>query len=250
MASSKRLSRIERIGLAIYLEELRNYQRRELRKIELPGKLGTLAVTGKLVIGLVGFMIIVAMLNVTFYAMADKYETGTLGGRSIVGADVIRDEETGPTVNDNWNSEGDTTEFGVDYDQPDWDWSNNTHLVMIEVTFAWHSNDLAGGQAGNTREMSLEIHSTNSTKDPIIVSDNNFHGELTIQWFINDVPEQYNASADDVESFEMGLEVPGEGISGIARFEQDNSAALFPDVDVTITSKVILWHLENIEVIA
>lgn len=228
-----------------YLGELRQYQRKELRKVEM-GKLGTLVVTGKLAIGIIGFIIIVLILAATFSSLASKYDVTPLGGSTYLGADVIRDAESGPGASDTWNSEGDNIEFGVDFDEMDWDWSNETNMVEVQVTFTWNTQDAV---AAGSRQFSLEIYSTNDSAEPLSQVQTGWDGSITLTWIINNVPARYNASANDVDSFTQSLEVAGEGISGVATWSQDDSFSANPSVQATISSNVVKWHMENIEVV-
>ena len=229
-----------------YLEDLRQYQRKELHKVEM-GKLGTLVVTGKLAIGIIGFIIIVLILAATFSSLASKYDTDPVGGSTLLTADDIRDEESGPGASDTWNSEGDNIEFGVDYGEMDWDWSNETTMVEVRVTFSWETQDAV---AAGSRQFSLEISSTNDSAGTLSDSQTGWDGSITLSWVINDVPAKYNASASNVDAFTQSLEVPGEGISGVATWSQDNSFSANPTVQATITTSVVKWHMENIDVVS
>lgn len=216
------------------MEDLRQFQRREFSKI------GSFIITGKLVMGIAGFIVIVMILAFTF-ATADDSGVGGIGGSTIFTAPVITSSEAGPGESANWNNEGDSIEFGVDYGNMEWDWTNSSRLVVIAVTFTWETNDAA---AAGSRDFSLTISSSNDSKPEMSQSQTAWDGTITLHWVINPVGENYTAGASSIDGFIEGLEVPGEGISGIARWDNDGSVSLNPSVSATVSSQVTYWDID------
>jgi len=231
-----------------YLAELRNYQRKELHKLEM-GKLGTLVVTGKLAIGLVGFVIIVLVLAATFNSLASRYDITDVGGGSSLQADVITITEDcdGCTKSGTFN-EGDTVDFGVDFGEDTWDFSNYTNLYQVIVIFQWDAS--TSTVDGFSPTVSFTSHT--DVHDEQSKSGSGFNSAAEITFDVNPAANgTITATTDDVESWKESLEVPGVMVSGTISYDDDGNPSPIKDepLDYTITADLILWDLANIDIL-
>lgn len=231
-----------------YLADLRKYQRRELRKVEL-GKLGTLVVTGKLAIGIVGFIIIVLVLAATFNSLADRDDISNVGGANSLQADVITVTEDcdGCTKTGTFN-EGDTVDFGFDFDEIAWDFSNYTRLYQIIVIFSWDASTGSVDVGAPTVSMSAytDVHEEEQR------NGNGFTSSIEITFDVNPtVNGTLTGTAGNVDAWKESLEVPGVMVSGTISYDDDANPSPIKDepLDYTVTAELVLWDLTNIEIL-
>ena len=92
------------------LSSFEKYNNKELYHLGL-GSLG-FTVTGRLVSGMLGFIIIVLMLTVTFSSAANSILVSELGGNKAFTAEVSLTEVSGPVISGSLNNEGEFVEFG------------------------------------------------------------------------------------------------------------------------------------------
>ena len=78
-------------------------------------------VTGRIVSGTFGFIVIILMLMVTFSSAANSIMVSELGGTKAFTADVSLTEVSGTTISGTLNNEGEFIEFGYIVDDVDWD---------------------------------------------------------------------------------------------------------------------------------
>ena len=102
-------------------------------------------VTGRLVSGVIGFIVIIIMLMVTFSSAANSIMVSDLGGTKAFTADVVLTETTGPTLEGTLSNEGEFVEFGYIIDDVNWDYLSEFRISHIDVQVIWDANGGGGG---------------------------------------------------------------------------------------------------------
>ena len=93
---------------------------------------GSFVVTGRLVSGSIGFLVIILMLMVTFSSASNSIFVTELGGTTAFTADVVITENVGPSISGTLN-EGESVEFGHLLEEIEWDYTqavSYTHLTL------------------------------------------------------------------------------------------------------------------------
>ena len=231
---SKRLSRFE------------SYNNSEVYNLKLSKSL-VVTVTGRMVSGFTGFIVIILMLMVTFSSAANSVVVLDLGGSKAYTADVIITENSGPDPLTGSLNEGDSIEFGYLLDQIEWNYTQEMRITEIVVSVNW---DASGG-AGPGRQVTFEVSSDNNTVGES-QNDGGGGGDISITWPINPLPETVSDTADCPEDFISSFEKNGEWMGGRFTFTQasQGSILLSESVTYTITLTYYTWEFENIREIA
>ena len=231
---SKRLSRFE------------SYNNSEVYNLKLSKSL-VVTVTGRMVSGFTGFIVIILMLMVTFSSAANSVVVLDLGGSKAYTADVIITENSGPDPLTGSLNEGDSIEFGYLLDQIEWNYTQEMRITEIVVSVNW---DATGG-AGPGRQVTFEVSSDNNTVGES-QNDGGGGGDISITWPINPLPETVSDTADSPEDFISSFEKNGEWMGGRFTFTQasQGSILLSESVTYTITLTYYTWEFENIREIA
>ena len=220
------------------LSRFESYNNKEIYRFDQLG----FTITGRLVSGLCGFLIIVLMLMFTFSSAANSIMVAELGGIKSFTADVIITENPGPSLSGVLD-EGEFIEFGYIMDEVDWDYTSNLRITDILVTVDW---DASGG-AGPGRQVTFDVSSDNNTAGES-QNDGGGGGEIVIEWAINPLPETVSDTADSPEAFVSSFEKNGEWMGGKFTFAQasQGSLVLSESVDYTISLTYYTWALENV----
>ena len=220
------------------LSRLESYNNKEIYRFDQLG----FTITGRLVSGLFGFLIIVLMLMFTFSSAANSIMVAELGGIKSFTADVIITENPGPSLSGVLD-EGEFIEFGYLMDEVGWDYTSNLRITDILVTVDW---DASGG-AGPGRQVTFDVSSDNNTAGES-QNDGGGGGEIVIEWAINPLPETVSDTADSPEVFVSSFEKNGEWMGGKFTFTQasQGSLVLSESVDYTISLTYYTWALENV----
>ena len=220
------------------LSKFESYNNKEIYRFDQLG----FTITGRLVSGLCGFLIIVLMLMFTFSSAANSIMVAELGGIKSFTADVIITENPGPSLSGVLD-EGEFIEFGYIMDEVDWDYTSNLRITDILVTVDW---DASGG-AGPGRQVTFDVSSDNNTAGES-QNDGGGGGEIVIEWAINPLPETVSDTADSPEAFVSSFEKNGEWMGGKFTFTQasQGSLVLSESVDYTISLTYYTWALENV----
>tara|TARA_B100001027_G_C16245271_1_gene321519 strand:+ start:298 stop:1017 length:720 start_codon:yes stop_codon:yes gene_type:complete len=200
-------------------------------------------VTGRIVSGAVGFIVIILMLMVTFSSAANSIMVSELGGTKAFTADVSLIEVSGTTISGTLNNEGEFIEFGYIVDDVNWDLISNLRLSHVDVQVAWDAN----GGAGGGRQVTFDVSSQNDTAGQS-QNDGGNGGTIVTTWIVNQLPEIVSDTADSPEDFVKSYEVSGEWLGGKFTYTSESigSIALNDSIDYTITFTYYTWELENI----
>jgi len=220
------------------LSRFESYNNKEIYRFDQLG----FTITGRLVSGLFGFLIIVLMLMFTFSSAANSIMVAELGGIKSFTAEVIITENPGPSLSGVLD-EGEFIEFGYLMDEVGWDYTSNLRITNILVTVDW---DASGG-AGPGRQVTFDVSSDNNTAGES-QNDGGGGGEIVIEWAINPLPETVSDTADSPEAFVSSFEKNGEWMGGKFTFTQasQGSLVLSESVDYTISLTYYTWALENV----
>ena len=220
------------------LSRFESYNNKEIYRFDQLG----FTITGRLVSGLFGFLIIVLMLMFTFSSAANSIMVAELGGIKSFTAEVIITENPGPSLSGVLD-EGEFIEFGYLMDEVGWDYTSNLRITDILVTVDW---DASGG-AGPGRQVTFDVSSDNNTAGES-QNDGGGGGEIVIEWAINPLPETVSDTADSPEAFVSSFEKNGEWMGGKFTFTQasQGSLVLSESVDYTISLTYYTWALENV----
>ena len=153
-------------------------------------KLG-FTVTGRIVSGTVGFIVIILMLMVTFSSAANSIMVSELGGTKAFTADVSLSEVSGTTISGTLNSEGEFIEFGYVVDDVDWDLISNLRISHVDIQVSWDAN----GGAGGGRQVTFDVSSQNDTTGQS-QNDGGNGGTIVTTWLVNQLPEIVSDTAD------------------------------------------------------
>jgi hypothetical protein len=219
------------------LSRFESYNNKEIYRFDQLG----FTITGRLISGLSGFLIIVVMLMFTF-SSANSAMVAELGGIKSYTADVVITEQSGPSLSGVLD-EGEFIEFGYLMDEIDWDYTSNLRITDIRVAVDWDSS----GGAGPGRQVTFDVSSDNNTAGES-QNDGGGGGEIIIEWAINPLPETVSDTADSPEDFVSSFEKNGEWMGGKFTFTQasQGSFALSESVDYTISLTYYTWELENV----
>ena len=166
-------------------------------------------ITGRLISGTVGFIIIIVMLMVTFSSAANSIMVSELGGTKAFTADVVLTEVPGSTISGTLNSEGDFIDFGYIADDLDWDYISELQISHFDIQVTWDAN----GGAGGGRQVTFEVSSENNTSGES-QNDGGNGGTIVTVWAVNQLPEMITDTADSAEDLVQSYETPGEWMGG------------------------------------
>ena len=222
------------------LSNFENYNNKEVYS------LGNFTVTGRMVSGFAGFIVIILMLMVTFSSAANSVMVSGLGGSTAYTADVIITENSGPSLSGSLD-EGESIEFGYIMEEIDWDYTQEMRITEIIVSVNWN----ADGGAGPGRQVTFEVSSDNNTVGES-QSDSGGGGDIPITWSINPLPETVSDMADSSDDFVSSFEKNGQWMGGRFTFTQasQGSILLSESVSYTITLTYYTWEFENIREVA
>ena len=200
-------------------------------------------ITGRLISGTIGFVIIILMLMVTFSSAANSIMVSELGGSKAFTADVVLTELSGPSISGTLNNEGEFVEFGYLVDDIDWDYSAELKISHIDIQVIWDAN----GGAGGGRQVTFEVSSENNTVGESQTDGGN-GGTITTAWLINQLPETVSDTADSADDFVKSYETPGDWVGGRFTYSSESigSIALNDSIDYTISLTYFTWNFENI----
>ena len=200
-------------------------------------------ITGRLISGTVGFIIIIVMLMVTFSSAANSIMVSELGGTKAFTADVVLTEVPGSTISGTLNSEGDFIDFGYIADDLDWDYISELQISHFDIQVTWDAN----GGAGGGRQVTFEVSSENNTSGES-QNDGGNGGTIVTVWAVNQLPEMITDTADSAEDLVQSYETPGEWMGGKFTYSSESlgSIALNDSIDYTISLTYYTWELENI----
>ena len=200
-------------------------------------------ITGRLISGTIGFVIIILMLMVTFSSAANSIMVSELGGSKAFTADVVLTELSGPSFSGTLNNEGEFVEFGYLVDDIDWDYSAELKISHIDIQVIWDAN----GGAGGGRQVTFEVSSENNTVGESQTDGGN-GGTVTTSWLINQLPETVSDTADSADDFVRSYETPGDWVGGRFTYSSESigSIALNDSIDYTISLTYFTWNFENI----
>ena len=226
------------------MSSFESYNNKEIYRFDGLG----FVITGRLVSGLCGFVIIVLMLMITFSSAANSVMIADLGGSKAYTADVVITENSGPSLSGSLN-EGESIEFGYLMEEMDekWDYTQEMRITEIIVSVNW---DASGG-AGPGRQVTFEVSSDNNTAGES-QNDGGGGGDIPITWPINQLPETVSDTADSPDDFVSSFEKNGEWMGGRFTFTQasQGSILLSESVSYTITLTYYTWEFENIREVA
>ena len=228
------------------LSRFESYNNSEVYNLKLSKSL-VVTVTGRMVSGFTGFIVIILMLMVTFSSAANSVVVLDLGGSKAYTADVIITENSGPDPLTGSLNEGDSIEFGYLLDQIEWNYTQEMRITEIVVSVNW---DATGG-AGPGRQVTFEVSSDNNTVGES-QNDGGGGGDIPITWSINPLPEIVSDTADSPDDFVASFEQKGQWMGGKFTFTQasQGSILLSESVDYVITLTYYTWEFENIREIA
>jgi len=200
-------------------------------------------VTGRIVSGTFGFIVIILMLMVTFSSAANSIMVSELGGTKAFTADVSLTEVSGTTISGTLNNEGEFIEFGYIVDDVDWDLIANLRISHVDIQVVWDAN----GGAGGGRQVTFDVSSQNDTAGQS-QNDGGNGGTIVTTWIVNQLPEIVSDTADSPEEFIRSYEASGEWLGGKFTYTSESlgSIALNDSIDYTITFTYYTWELENI----
>ena len=224
------------------MSSFESYNNKEIYRFDGLG----FVITGRLVSGLCGFVIIVLMLMITFSSAANSVMIADLGGSKAYTADVVITENSGPSLTGSLN-EGESIEFGYLLEEMEWDYTQEMRITEIIVSVNW---DASGG-AGPGRQVTFEVSSDNNTAGES-QNDGGGGGDIPITWPINQLPETVSDTADSLDDFVSSFEKNGEWMGGRFTFTQasQGSILLSESVSYTITLTYYTWEFENIRELA
>ena len=200
-------------------------------------------VTGRIISGTVGFIVIILMLMVTFSSAANSIMVSELGGTKAFTADVSLTEVSGTTISGTLNNEGEFIEFGYIVDDVDWDLIANLRISHVDIQVVWDAN----GGAGGGRQVTFDVSSQNDTAGQS-QNDGGNGGTIVTTWIVNQLPEIVSDTADSPEEFIRSYEASGEWLGGKLTYTSESlgSIALNYSIDYTITFTYYTWEFENI----
>ena len=226
-------------------EGLSKFESYNSKKIYRFDRLG-FTITGRLISGLFGFLIIVVMLMFTFSSAANSVMVAELGGIKSFTADVVITENSGPSFSGTLEDQGDYVDFGYIVEEADWDYISNMRISHFDVEVDWSAN----GGGGGGRQVTFDVSSDNNTAGES-QNDGGGGGEIIIEWAINPLPETVSDTADSPEDFVSSFEKSGEWMGGTFTYTSESAFAdttplTTESISYTITLTYYTWELENI----
>ena len=200
-------------------------------------------VTGRLVSGVVGFIVIILMLMITFSSAANSIMVSELGGAKAFTADVVLTETTGPTLEGTLSNEGEFVEFGYIIDDVNWDYLSEFRISHIDVQVIWDAN----GGGGGGRQVTFDVSTENDTAGQSQNSGGG-GGTIVITQAVNQLPETVTDTADSAEDFVQSYETPGEWMGGKFTYTSESIGALLTSESITYTISLTYytWEFDNI----
>ena len=200
-------------------------------------------VTGRLVSGVVGFIVIILMLMITFSSAANSIMVSELGGTKAFTADVVLTETTGPTLEGTLSNEGEFVEFGYIIDDVNWDYLSEFRISHIDVQVIWDAN----GGGGGGRQVTFDVSTENDTAGQSQNSGGG-GGTIVITQAVNQLPETVTDTADSAEDFVQSYETPGEWMGGKFTYTSESICALLTSESITYTISLTYytWEFDNI----
>ena len=226
-------------------EGLSKFESYNSKKIYRFDRLG-FTITGRLISGLSGFLIIVVMLMFTFSSAANSVMVAELGGIKSFEADVVITEQPGPSFSGTLEDQGDYVDFGYIVEEADWDYISNMRISHFDVEVDWSAN----GGGGGGRQVTFDVSSQNNTAgDSQSVGGGG--GTITTVWSVNQFEtEKVTDTADSPDDFVSSFEKSGEWMGGTFTYTSESVAADTPltseSISYTITLTYYTWELENI----
>ena len=224
------------------LSKFESYNSKEIYRFDRLG----FTITGRLISGLSGFLIIVVMLMFTFSSAANSVMVAELGGIKSFEADVVITEQPGPSFSGTLEDQGDYVDFGYIVEEADWDYISNMRISHFDVEVDWSAN----GGGGGGRQVTFDVSSDNNTAGE---SQNvgGGGGVIIIEWAINPLPETVSDTADSPEDFVSSFEKSGEWMGGTFTYTLESAFAdttplTSESISYTITLTYYTWELENI----
>ncbi len=224
------------------LSKFESYNSKEIYRFDRLG----FTITGRLISGLSGFLIIVVMLMFTFSSAANSVMVAELGGIKSFTADVVITENSGPSFSGTLEDQGDYVDFGYIVEEADWDYISNMRISHFDVEVDWSAN----GGGGGGRQVTFDVSSDNNTAGE---SQNvgGGGGVIIIEWAINPLPETVSDTADSPEDFVSSFEKSGEWMGGTFTYTSESAFAdttplTSESISYTITLTYYTWELENI----
>ena len=224
------------------LSKFESYNSKEIYRFDRLG----FTITGRLISGLSGFLIIVVMLMFTFSSAANSVMVAELGGIKSFTADVVITENSGPSFSGTLEDQGDYVDFGYIVEEADWNYISNMRISHFDVEVVWSAN----GGGGGGRQVTFDVSSDNNTAGE---SQNvgGGGGVIIIEWAINPLPETVSDTADSPEDFVSSFEKSGEWMGGTFTYTSESAFAdttplTSESISYTITLTYYTWELENI----
>ena len=224
------------------LSKFESYNSKEIYRFDQLG----FTITGRLISGLSGFLIIVVMLMFTFSSAANSVMVAELGGIKSFTADVVITENSGPSFSGTLEDQGDYVDFGYIVEEADWNYISNMRISHFDVEVDWSAN----GGGGGGRQVTFDVSSDNNTAGE---SQNvgGGGGVIIIEWAINPLPETVSDTADSPEDFVSSFEKSGEWMGGTFTYTSESAFAdttplTSESISYTITLTYYTWELENI----
>ena len=224
------------------LSKFESYNSKEIYRFDRLG----FTITGRLISGLSGFLIIVVMLMFTFSSAANSVMVAELGGIKSFTADVVITENSGPSFSSTLEDQGDYVDFGYIVEEADWNYISNMRISHFDVEVDWSAN----GGGGGGRQVTFDVSSDNNTAGES-QNDGGGGGEIIIEWAINPLPETVSDTADSPEDFVSSFEKSGEWMGGTFTYTSESAFAdttplTSESISYTITLTYYTWELENI----
>jgi len=228
------------------LSRFESYNNKEIYRFDQLG----FTITGRLISGLSGFLIIVVMLMFTFSSAANSIMVSDLGGSKAFTADVIITENSGPSFSGTLEDQGDYVDFGYIVEEADWDYILNMRISHFDVEVDWNAN----GGGGGGRQVTFDVSSQNNTASDSQNSQGG-GGTITIVWPVNQLPETVSDTADSPDAFVSSFEKSGEWMGGTFTYTSESALAdttpfTSESIAYTITLTYYTWELENVREIS
>lgn len=222
------------------LNRFEKYNNKELYR--LGSQSFNFTVTGRLVSGLVGFLVIILMLMITFSSAANSIMVSDLGGTKSFAADVVLTEISGPSISGTLNNEGEYVEFGYIIEDMDWDYISELHISYIDVQVIWDAN----GGGGGGRQVTFDVSSENNTAGES-QNDGGGGGTIVTTWAVTLLPETVSDMADSSEDFVSSYEKPGEWMGGKFTYSSESFGSIVGEsVDYEISLTYYIWEFNDI----
>ena len=220
------------------LSRFESYNNKEIYRFDQLG----FTITGRLISGLFGFVIIVLMLMYTFSTAANSIMIADLGGSNAFVGDVVITEEPGPSSISGTLNPGDSVDFGYIVSDAEWDYTNNLRLSHAEVIVTWEAN---GAGSVGARQVTLDA-STQNNDTGESQSDTGFDGTITIQIPFQMLPETVSGTADNAESFVESYETEGGWFGGTFTYDSGSTITNNNSISYTISLKIYTWDIQNV----